>query len=128
MKNNRRLIRISGALLSVSFLISSLGLPVLAADQLMGTEKNETVYIITDGSGKPDSVIVSDWLKNSGKLGTIQDSSNLHDIEVVQGDSTFTGSGASITWNAEGEDVYYQGTSQEELPVGVTMTYFLDGK
>lgn len=39
MKNNRRLIRVSGALLSATCFITNLRLPVLAADNLMGTEK-----------------------------------------------------------------------------------------
>lgn len=102
MKNNRRLIRVSGALLSASFFITNLGLPVLAADNLMGTEKNETVYIITDASGKPDSVIVSDWLKNSGKLSSIADQSDLSDIEVVKGDTEYTGPGRICSGRQQG--------------------------
>ena len=128
MKMNKRLMRLSGVMLSASFLVSCLGVPALAADSLAKMEKNETVYIITDAAGTPDSVIVSDWLKNGDKLKELKDSSNLSDIEVIKGDATYSGSGKTITWAAGGDDVYYRGTSKQELPVGVSMTYLLDGK
>ena len=47
----------------------------MAADSLAKMEKSETVYVITDAAGVPDSVIVSDWLKNSDKLSALEDSS-----------------------------------------------------
>lgn len=31
-------------------------------------------------------------------------------------------------WTTDGEDVYYQGTSDKELPVTLKVTYTLDGK
>ena len=108
---NKRLMRLSGVMLSASFLVSCLGVPALAADSLSKMEKNETVYVITDAAGVPDSVIVSDWLKNGDKLSALEDSSNLQDIQVVKGDATYSGSGSTITWAAGGDDVYYKGTS-----------------
>ena len=45
MKMNKRLMRLSGVMLSASFLVSCLGVPALAADSLAKMEKNETVYI-----------------------------------------------------------------------------------
>jgi putative membrane protein len=118
--------RLTSAALSATVLVSSLGLPVLAADSTV--KKNETVYIITDAAGSADEIIVSDWLENLKKAGSIKDSSDLTDIQVVKGDAEMSGSGSSITWSAGGEDVYYQGTSNKSLPVGVTFTYQLDGK
>lgn len=47
---------------------------------------------------------------------------------MIKGDATYSGSGKTITWAAGGDDVYYRGTSKQELPVGVSMTYLLDGK
>ena len=44
-----------------------------AEDETGETEKNETVYIITDGSGKPDDVVVSEWLKNVKKADVLKD-------------------------------------------------------
>lgn len=116
MKMNKRLMRLSGVMLSASFLVSCLGVPALAADSLARWKRMKTVYIITDAAGTPDSVIVSDWLKNGDKLKELKDSSNLSDIEVIKGDATYSGSGKTITWAAGGDDVYYRGTSKQELP------------
>lgn len=91
--------------------------------------KEENVYVITDASGKKKEVIVSDWLKNSNGSKTIQDASNLKNIENVKGDETYTeGKNNTITWQADGQDIYYQGTTSKELPVDIKITYYLDGK
>ena len=123
----KQLIRLTGDLLAATFFVSSMGLGVLAADKPT-MEKNETVYVIAGADGTANDVIVSDWLKNGGAKDIIQDNSNLKDITVVKGDAELSGSGSGMSWTTGGEDVYYQGTSQQELPVGVKFTYTLDGK
>ncbi len=91
--------------------------------------KDETVYVITDASGSRQEVIVSDWLKNTDGSLTIKDESTLKDIENVAGNESFTkNSDGTITWDAEGKDIYYQGTTDKELPVEVKISYKLDGK
>ena len=104
--------------------------PVLAAGSSTASDvyKEETVYVNADASGKETSVIVSDWLKNAGSQKTLKDSSDLTDIENVKGDETWTSSGSNLTWTTEGNDIYYQGNSNKELPVNVHFTYYLDGK
>ena len=34
----------------------------------------------------------------------------------------------NLTWNAGGKDISYQGTSDKELPVDISISYRLDGK
>lgn len=109
-----------------SFLTAVLNCGALAA--AAPVEKHETVYVITDAAGAPQEVIASDWLENHDGAEVLDDSSNLTDIETVKGSATATGGGSSLRWNAGGEDVYYQGSSAEELPVGVTISYLLDGE
>ena len=104
-----------------------------AAEQLLKHSdtagKEETVYVIADANGKAKKVIVSEWLKNEKGTDTLNDASHLNDIENVKGDEEYTkGSGDSLTWNANGSDIYYQGTSDQQLPVDVTVTYQLNGK
>ncbi len=89
--------------------------------------KEEKVYVIADAKGNPDEVIVSEWLKNPDHLDTLEDESGLSDIENVKGDEAFTQDGEKVTWQANGNDIYYQGTTSEELPVAVHVTYLLDG-
>ena len=90
--------------------------------------KEETVYVLADSTGKERKVIVSDHLINDGNKDTIEDASTLKDIENVKGDETFKQDGSKLTWQADGNDIYYQGTSTKEAPVSQTITYSLDGK
>ena len=90
--------------------------------------KDETVYVNADASGKTSKITVSDQLTNAGSQKTVEDASDLSDIQNVKGDETYSGSGSNMTWTTDGEDIFYQGTSTKELPVGVSFTYLLDGK
>lgn len=90
--------------------------------------KEETVYVIADNTGKEQKIIVSDHLINNDDKDTLEDASTLKDIENVKGDETFTQSGNKVTWQADGNDIFYRGTSESELPVTQKLTYYLDGK
>ena len=90
--------------------------------------KQETVYVNTDAAGSVKDVVVSDWLKNSGINGSVKDVSDLTDIENVKGDEKFEQNGDKLTWNTGDQDIYYQGKTDKDLPVSMTITYKLDGK
>lgn len=91
--------------------------------------KEETVYVIADVTGKAQNIIVSEWLKNPDGKQELLDDTDLLDVENVKGDEEYTkNSDGTITWKAKGNDIYYQGTTQKELPVEVKVTYTLDGK
>ena len=90
------------------------------------SDKDETVYVIADAAGNKQDVIVSEWLKNADGEATIKDSSNLTDIENVKGDETFTENNGELVWKADGNSIYYQGKSEEQIPVEVKVTYYLD--
>ena len=98
---------------------------IKANDKEIG--KDESVYLISDASGKVYNTIVSDHLTNKDKADTLEDQSNLKDIKNVKGDEEFTQDGDKLTWKAGGNDIYYQGTSDEEAPVSQKVTYYLDG-
>ena len=45
-------------------------------------------------------------------IGTINDESDLKDIQNVKGDETFTQNGDDVQWNGAGSnDIYYQGNN-----------------
>jgi len=90
--------------------------------------KEETVYLITDANGNVNQTIVSNWLKNGSENAQIQDVSELSEIENVKGDETFTQNGNQITWQANGQDIYYRGTTTKEVPISEKLTYYLDGQ
>ena len=91
--------------------------------------KDETVYVLAGADGSVQKIIVSDWIKNALKENSIADKSGLSDIENVKGNETYTIDGSNMTvWDAEGNDIYYQGNIEKELPVAMTVSYKLDGK
>lgn len=93
-----------------------------------GIEKEETVYAKADATGQVSQVIVSDWIKNYSGDATITDKTTLKDIVNVKGDETYSqGANGEIVWQANGNDIYYQGTADAELPVTIQATYKLDG-
>lgn len=90
--------------------------------------KEETVYATLDATGNKEKVVVSDWLKNSGVQKDLEDESELKDIVNTKGNETFTQDDKNLTWKAEKNDIYYQGSTDKELPVGIEISYKLDGE
>ena len=117
MKNKKM---ISGLLL---FTITSyMTIPVFAAS------KSETVYSNLDSNGKAYKTIVSTQLTNEDKLDEITDVSNLLNIENTNGDETFKKEGNQIVWDSNGNNIYYKGESDKQLPVECKITYELNGE
>ena len=90
-------------------------------------DKDETVYVFAKANGDVDNVLVNETLKNRDKSDKIEDTTDLKDIVNVKGDETFTQNGNKITWDAAGNEISYQGTTDKQLPVSVKATYYLDG-
>ncbi len=90
--------------------------------------KEETVYAKIDGSGSVKSVTVSDQLRNISDQSKLEDISDLQDIVNVKGDEAFSAMGKRVVWDTSDADICYQGTTSKELPVGVRISYKLDGK
>ena len=117
MKNKKM---ISGLLL---FTITSyMTIPVFAAS------KSETVYSNLDSNGKAYKTIVSTQLTNEDKSDKITDISNLLNIENTNGDETFKKEGNQIVWDSNGNNIYYKGESDKQLPVECKITYELNGE
>lgn len=93
------------------------------------TAKDETVYVISNADGSVKKIIVSDWIKNSLNEKNLKDKSELKDIKNVKGDESYVMDSDNMrVWNADGADIYYQGTISKELPVDLKVSYKLDGK
>ena len=103
------------------------------ADKLMDSvslkdndaDKDESVYLISDANGNVNKTIVVDHLKNKDKKDTLEDASNLSDIENVKGKEKFTQSGDKLTWQAGGKDIYYQGTATAEQDASAGLCEYL---
>ena len=91
-------------------------------------DKTETVYVDANADGSVKKITVKDWLRRNGD-GEIIDFSNLKDIKNTEGDEEYTqNADGTITWENKGEDISYEGTSNQQLPVTTKVTYYLDGK
>lgn len=101
--------------------------PAFAAEKT--EDKVETVYINAEADGTVEKVMVSEWLKNHSSSDSLEDYSDLANIENVKGDEEFKqNADGSIVWDSNGNDIYYQGETDKELPVSMKVTYYLDGK
>lgn len=90
--------------------------------------KDETVYVVTNSDGSVNDVIVSDHLVNDSKASIINDISDLKNIENVKGDEKFIQNDNKIEWSADGNDIFYQGRTDKELPVKMNVSYFMSGE
>ena len=90
--------------------------------------KDETVYVILDENGNPTEQIVSDWIKGSENLGKFSDKSTLSDIKNVKGEEEPVKNGDELTWEVNSKELYYQGKSNNKLPITVWVDYEFNGK
>ncbi len=120
MKNNKMISKV----ISGTLLCSMVGytLPVFAYT------KDETVYSKLDSNGDNYKTIVSTHIKNTENSDLINDLSDLLNIKNTSGDETYTQDGNKFVWNANKNDIYYQGESSKELPIECNVKYELDGK
>ena len=144
MKNTS--IKITSIILSVILLIGTAGITLALGQDKKDTpaktvsekpsqtssesiSKDEIVYVLAGADGAVKKIIVSDWIKNTAANSKLSDKSELTNIKNVKGDEKYTlNSENNTVWDAQGNDIYYQGNIEKELPVGLTVSYKLDGK
>lgn len=91
--------------------------------------KDETVYVLAGADGSVQKVIVSDWIKNGTRSESVEDKTDLNEVETIRGGESYTMSGENMrVWDAAGSDIYYQGGTDKPLPVSVSVSYKLDGR
>lgn len=92
------------------------------------TEKTETVYSVLNSDGSISDTIVSSWLHDEDGINNIKETLNLTDVKNIKSNEKPSKDGNTYTWNAKGNDVYYEGTATKQLPVSVKFRYELDGQ
>ena len=91
--------------------------------------RDETVYVIANTDGSVRQIIVSDWIQNGLDAAQVEERSELSQVEAVKGSATYTlGQDNARVWDAQGQDLYYQGSIEKALPVDMTVTYQMDGQ
>lgn len=154
MKNKSLFVKILCALLAVSMMSMSVfaadgtasaapGTDVAAAEASNASEagagdmapqekaaykKSETVYVNLNPDGTPREQIVSNWLHSDTADATLSDRTTLKEIENVKGEEQPERQGNRLTWKLNGNDLYYRGKAEGQLPVSLDITYRLDGR
>ena len=123
------LLGLGSATASAKTLKKAAAAPAVTASAAASCPKDETVYVLSGPDGSRQQVIVSAWLQNTNQAAVLRDVSSLSGIQNVKGMESFTaGKDGSLLWQADGSDIYYQGTSDQALPVDLKISYTLDGK
>ena len=91
------------------------------------TRKSETVYVTMDAKGNVSKKIVTDWLHTEQAGVQVADQSDLDGIQNIKSDVKPVQKGNQIAWNMDSTDLYYKGESQKDLPVDISIRYYLDG-
>ena len=89
--------------------------------------KEESIYAKLNANGQVDKVIVSEHLKINGEK-EIQDKTKLENIQNVGGNEKYTLDNGKLAWESNGKDIYYQGSTKEELPISLKVTYYFNDK
>ena len=109
-------------------IITVFALGFITASPVLAYTKDETVYGKLTNDGSNYSTIVNEHLKNANKTEILRDMSDLLNIKNINGEETFEAEGNILKWNSNGNDIYYQGNIQKEIPLDCTIKYELDGE
>lgn len=118
----------SKRVISLVALATMLGSTTTLAATKPNVKKEEIVFVNLDSNGEKNKITVSDWLHGDSKSLNIDDVSELDNIKNVKTDDKPEVSGKNLSWNVDSSDIYYQGTTDKELPLEVSVKYYLDGK
>lgn len=99
---------------------------IVYADALI--QKDESVYVTLTEDGAVKEQIVSDWLHIDNPEGKIEDKSSLQDIKNIKGNEKPDKNGENLVWNTDKKDIFYQGKTDKNLPLEMSIKYELDGQ
>ena len=92
------------------------------------TSKQEKVFVTAGADGAVTSITDNVRLENADGLDVIADRTMLAGIENLGGEEPFTLDGTTLTWQANGQDIIYQGTSDKAPAIVPVVTITLDGE
>lgn len=98
--------------------------------------KNETVYVLLDPAGEVSDVRVVNWVHDQEKDKAEKEHELLVDYGPYKSIRNMTSEKEPllkddmVVWDREnlrGGDIFYEGITDRELPVDISLTYYLDG-
>lgn len=108
--------------------VTLLGAMIAYTTPVFAFTKEETVYSKLDSTGNNYKTIVSTHLSNSENSDLIEDMTDLLNIKNTKGEETYTQEGNKLIWDANKNDIYYEGESKKDLPIECNIKYEVDGK
>jgi len=100
---------------------------VLESFPIWALTKDESIYAKLDNNGQVSKVIVTEHLQGTDEKETT-DKTRLTDINNINGEEKYTNVDGKLVWESNGKDIYYQGKTKEELPITLSIKYYLDGE
>lgn len=89
--------------------------------------KEETVYTKLNNDGSINNINFREHLFDY-KGNSITDKTKLKNIKNINGKEEYEVKDDVITWKSNGNDIYYQGDFEGELPISLSIKYYLDNK
>lgn len=94
--------------------------------QAAEVKKDESVYVTLDSTGNLEKTIVSDWIHSEESGITVFDKSELKNIKNVKSDVTPEKNGENLIWDMDGNNLYYQGITNKDVPLDVSIKYYYE--
>ena len=92
-------------------------------------DKSETVHVDISATGEVAAMRVDDLLTNDDGSRELVDRSTLGNLEPNDDAVSYrTNEDGTLIWSTDGTDVSYRGTSSEQPPVNLDISYHLDGR
>ena len=89
--------------------------------------KDESVYVKLNENGDVQSTSITEHLNDySGNI--INDKTTLNNIKNINGSEKFNLEGNDLIWETKGNDIFYQGKYNKDLPISIDVKYYLDGE
>lgn len=110
-------------------LISSVLLLSLALQPIttFAYTKHETVYSNLNYNGTVKEITVNNHLSKLNKE-TVEDEAVLTKITNLNGEEKYKQENNRLIWDSTGKDIFYQGKAKEELPISISINYYLNGE
>ena len=89
--------------------------------QAAEVKKDESVYVTLGYTGNLEKTTVSDWIHSEEGGITVFDKSELKNIKNVKSDVEPEKNGENLIWDMDGNNLYYQGTTNKDIPLDIAI-------
>ena len=100
---------------------------IIDATPVWALTKEENIYTKLNSDGSVNNTYVYEHLYGFDN-NIVKDKSSLNNIENVSGKEKYSKDNEDLTWEANGNDIYYTGTTNKDLPISMSIKYYLNGK